>query len=181
VANPNKPHQTIREGQLTEISFAIDHLSTLNITSKKSREDNFEALGNVSFTMRGDKTIGTDTDSQPVYKYNENLVTDGGGNLAITDLEWDSYTITLPTGSPYDFSGNNPFIPLSVLAGSTPNLQLALAANSTHSLLLNFTDSSLAPIASVSATLTDGGGFSSTNLAVWQLILISARYFFLIW
>lgn len=165
VANPNKPHQTIREGQLTEISFAIDRLSTLNVVTKKGREDGFEALGNVNFIMRGDKTIGTDTDSQPVYKYNENLLTDGGGNLTLGNLEWDSYNLDLPTGSPYDFSGNNPSAPISILAGSNSGLSLALSANSASSLLINFVDASLTSIASVSATLTDGGGFSSAKFS----------------
>lgn len=55
LANPNKPHQTIIVGQLTEISFAIDLVSTLNISSRSDRENSFVPLPNVSFTLRGEK------------------------------------------------------------------------------------------------------------------------------
>lgn len=52
-------------------------------------------LPNLAFTMTGSKTIGTDAGGAPIYKYLQNLQTDGSGTLAINSLEWDTYTITI--------------------------------------------------------------------------------------
>ena len=157
IANPTKPDQTVLEGELTEISFSIDRVSTLNIATKKGREDSFETLPNVSLQLRGEKTIGTDATAQPVYKYDQNLSTDASGNLNVSDVEWDNYHLILPVGSTYNVSGSNPFFPISILPNSSADLQVALSGNTTNSLLISFVDTSDAPVASVSATLSNGG------------------------
>lgn len=164
VANPTKPHQTILEGELTEISFSIDTVSILNIATKKGREDNFEILPNLSFQLRGEKTIGTDASAMPVYKYDENLQTDSNGALSINTLEWDNYHLFLPEGSAFDVSGSNPFLPLVVLPNTQIDMSVSLPANSVHSLLASFVNPSDTPIASVSATLSNGG-YNETKIA----------------
>lgn len=165
ITNPNKPHQTILEGQLTEISFAIDKVSTLAISSVKGREDNFAPLANISFHMRGDKTLGTDADAQPIYKYDESLSTDSGGQLPISNLEWDNYSITFPEGFGYDMSGTNPLLPLTILPDSTTDFSLALSPHTASSLWITFLDASQARVASVSATLSDEFGFEQTKFS----------------
>jgi len=52
-------------------------------------------LPNLSFNMTGNKTIGTDSGGSPIYKYSQNLQTDGTGTLDISSLEWDTYNITV--------------------------------------------------------------------------------------
>lgn len=156
VANPTKPHQTIIEGQLTEISFSIDRVSTLNIATKKGREDNFDSLPNLNFRLRGEKTIGTDTDNNPVYKYDELLVTNSNGTLTLNNMEWDNYHFII-TGTAYDISGTNPLQPISILPNTTNSFSIALSPHTPNSLLISFVDPGSIPIASVSATLTDGG------------------------
>jgi hypothetical protein len=91
VENPAKPHVTVIDNDLTEVSFSIDTLSDVNITSYGTRGSGFPLAGNVAFRMRGDKVIGTDAGNNPVYKYDNNLSTDGLGNLAAEDIEWDNY------------------------------------------------------------------------------------------
>src|SRR3989344_3091079 len=163
VPNPIKPHQTILEGQLTEISFAIDTLSTLAISTYKGRENNFETLANASFNFRGQKTIGMDAGGQPIYKYEEVLTTDASGNLTEA-LEWDNYQAT-PSASIYNISGTNPLQPLTIVPGTSSSFKLALSAFSTNNLLISFVNSSSNPIASVSATLTGPAGFDETKLS----------------
>jgi hypothetical protein len=51
-------------------------------------------LSNSSFTMKGTKTIGTDAGGFPVYKFNQNLLTDGSGLMSTTTLEYDTYAIS---------------------------------------------------------------------------------------
>ena len=164
IANPNKPHQSILEGKLTEISFPIDAVSTLAISSVKGRDEDFAPLPNFSFHMRGDKTLGTDADAQAIYKYDEDLSTDSGGQLPISSLEWDNYQISL-TGVGYDIFGTNPLIPLVIIPATSTNFSLALSPHTANSLFVTFFDTSQTQIASVSATLSDAEGFEQTKFS----------------
>ena len=57
VANPLKPRVTVLEGQVSEVSFAIDRLSAINISTLTDRANGFINLPNVEMTLRGNKTI----------------------------------------------------------------------------------------------------------------------------
>jgi len=162
IANPTKPDQTVLEGELTEISFSIDRVSTLNIATKKGREDSFETLPNVSLQLRGEKTIGTDSSAQPVYKYDEILTTESNGFLTLNDVEWDSYYFTPNPSSSYDVSGTQPIQPVVVQPEDSVAFAISLVSKSTNSLLLSFVDQQDNPIATVSATLSKGA-YSSSN------------------
>ena len=58
-------------------------------------------LGNAAFDMRGAKRIGTDP---IVYKYEKSLQTDAQGVLALSNMEWDTYEITIPAASGYELA-----------------------------------------------------------------------------
>jgi hypothetical protein len=156
VANPNKPDQTIIEGKLTEISFAIDQLSTMKLVSKNTVEDGFAIIPNIRFKIRGNKTIGTDTNSQPIYKYSKTLSTDSSGNLTIPDLEWDGYSITRDNTLQLDIAAINPLQPVIINPATTLNVEISFANHTANNLLVTFIDSSSVPIASVSANLSQG-------------------------
>lgn len=156
IANPNKPYLSVVEGEVTKTSFAIDKLSTVNIASLSNRDSDFSPLGSITFRLRGQKTLGTDVSDLPVYKFNKQFTTGDDSNITITNVEWDNYEIILPEGSGYDIAGTNPLIPASVLPDTTRDFAFSLAPITTHRLLAIFVDSSRAPIASVSATLSFG-------------------------
>lgn len=162
VANPNQPPISIVESDLTEVSFAIDKTSTLNMSSVTDRDSGFTPIPNVTFLIQGSKTIGTDTLDFPVYKFDKQYTTGGGGELVITDVEWDNYSITLPGASSYDIAGTNPLVPFPLNPDLTIEWALALTSASINSLLVAFTDASLSPIASVSATLADSPSYEET-------------------
>ncbi len=157
VANPNKPHLSVITNQLTEISFAIDLVSTLNVSSTSDRDSNFDPLPDIAFTLRGEKTIGTDVNDDPVFKFENSFNTGGASQVIITDLEWDNYAVILPSGSSWDITGTNPLIPATLLPNSTLNLAFALDTQTTNSFLTIFTQTTGEQIASVSADLKDGG------------------------
>ena len=163
IANPNKPHVSVIEGQLTEVSFTIDRVSTINFTSRSSRANGFVPLPNLTFRLKGEKNLGTDASDELVYKYDETHTTDAGGTFSLTTLEWDNYNIIMPTGSAYDISGTNPLTPLSLLPNTTVDLSFALENYSSDSLLAVFSDPTSALIASVAARLSDGGAFEATG------------------
>lgn len=156
VANPTKPNQTIIVQQLTQISFSIDQTSTLTINSTNDRASGFTPLPNQAFNLRGEKIIGTTTLDQPVYKYDEDLVTDGNGNLAIPDMEWDVYILT-PTNPSFDTAGTNSLLPIVLLPNTAQTFRYANVTNSANSLLAIFTDAGRNPIASVTAELREDG------------------------
>lgn len=92
---PNPLHPSVFIGTTTEISFAIDLLSTVTVAT--ARMD--PALGMIpfgaSFTIHGDKTVGSTAMSAPIYKYSNSLTTDlVGGTATLSALEWDTYTIS---------------------------------------------------------------------------------------
>jgi hypothetical protein len=165
VANPSKPHLTILQGQLTEVSFAIDELSTLNIATNSDRESGFTPLSSLTFQMRGSKTIGTDTNGLPVYKFDQALTTNASGTLTMDNLEWDNYQIFMQPNDPWDISGTNPLLPLLIDPNTTTDFTFALDTHTANSLLTTFVDPSGVQIASVSATLSDGGSYSETILS----------------
>ena len=161
VANPNKPHQNVLEGDLTEISFAIDKTSSLTVFSTQSKEADFAPQPNVSFRLRGSKTLGADINDEPVYKFDQEFTTDSSGQLTIESLEWDNYEFFLPDGSSWDIAGTNPLTippgPIVVLPDQTLQLSFITQAHTDHSLLAIFKDSSSILIASTAARLSASG------------------------
>lgn len=160
VTNPIKPDSTVLEEQLTEISFAIDQLSNISISSTTGSESNFSALPNQSFILHGSKTIGTNALDEPVYKYEETLSTGASGTVQINDLEWDSYTF-IPQDASYDISATYPLTPIVIDAGSSISFKYASVAHTDNTLHAVFLDPNSSPIASVSALLLE----SSTPVA----------------
>jgi hypothetical protein len=163
VTNPLKPHASIFLKQVTQLSFTIDELGSLNIMSLDSREENFAPLGNVSFRLRGSKTIGTDAYAQPVYKYDKILTTNDSGNISVSDIEWDVYQISMPEISTKNISGNIPLLPLVLSPGGNMDFKFSTASYSDHSFLLTVKDGSQNLIASASARLYDGLGFENAK------------------
>lgn len=162
VTNPDKPYLSVLQGFLTEVSFAIDKESKLKVNTYSSRDDGFDDLGNITFTLRGDKTIGTDSNDELVYKFENLYTTDAGGEVEIENLEWDNYQITVDSADGWDISGLNPLLPITLLPDTTVNSTFALENHTTHNLLTSFVDNVRTPIASVAARLYDDSGFEAS-------------------
>lgn len=115
VANPLQPLTTVIEGSMSQVSFAIDQVSSLTITSRTTQETGYLPLTNVIFSLRGSKIIGYNTQDQPVYKYSQQFTT-GGGTVGIPNLEWDNYTLDM-TDSNYSLAGSSPTLPITLNPG----------------------------------------------------------------
>jgi len=161
IANPTKPHITVIESQLTEVSFSIDLFARLNI-STRGASPIFPALGGQTLRIRGEKIIGTDGLDNPVYKFDQDVITDINGNLTIEQLEWDNYYISLPPDSTMEIAGTNPISPISANPGNNINLLVSLVPDNAGSLLAVFRDSTNSPVASVATTLKDNSGYEAT-------------------
>lgn len=127
--NPTKPDVTVINGQVTEISFSIDLLSNLTI---KTLNEFCQNVSGVNLNIRGDKLIGT---NPFVYKFNNNF-SSVAGQIALTNIEWDTYTPTLLANQDWVVRGTSPIQKIDVLPGSSQTFTMILNQNSTANSLL---------------------------------------------
>ncbi|MBI3963495.1 MAG: prepilin-type N-terminal cleavage/methylation domain-containing protein [Candidatus Kerfeldbacteria bacterium] len=154
--NPITPHATVALQQVTEISFAIDRTSTLDVSSVT---DTCTPVPNIDFTLAGSKRIGTAPD---ILKYSTVQSTDGAGTRTMTGLEWDTYTPTL-TDASYDLVGSIPLVPTVLNPGVTQPLQFIMAPTDPQSLLLSVQDASTQlPLSEATVRLEGPGGYDTT-------------------
>ncbi len=165
--NPTKPDATVINGQVTEISFSIDLLANLTI---KTLNEYCQNLSGVNVNIRGDKLIGT---NPFVYKFNNNF-TSALGQIALTNLEWDTYTPTLLTNQNLVVRGTSPIQKIDVLPGSSQTFTMILSPNSTaNSFLVIVKDSATnAALENALVHLQKGGSepqdyYGVTGGSVW--------------
>lgn len=131
--NPTKPHATVAVQQVTQLSFTIDHASTMSVSSLT---ETCTAVPGINFSMSGTKLIGTAPD---VLKYSANHVTDSGGRKTISNLEWDTYNINF-TDTDYDLSGSIPLSPIIIDPGATQNVKFVVSPKNPSSFLVTVKD-----------------------------------------
>jgi len=150
--NPTKPHATVVIQQVTAQSFIIDQVSTLSI---KSLSDSCAAVANIPLTLQGTKTVG----SNPIIlKYNQNFTTGATGILSLSNMEWDTYTLAMTSGT-YDLIGANPLISFLLSPGATQNVDLIVAPQDPNTVLVAVRDSaSFLPLADATVELLSSGG-----------------------
>ena len=158
VSNPHpiKLDATVILQQLTQISFVIDKVSTINVYSKNIQ---CTPIADVPFTITGAKLIGTNPD---VFKFSGSFSTDASGSKILSNMEWDTFTFTV--GSGFNLAGVNPPSPFAVLPDSTQNVDIILAQGAPNNLLVTVKDSATGlPLSGVNLTLTQGS-FSASQI-----------------
>lgn len=154
--NPSKPHVTVLVQQVTQVSFVIDQLSSVSVTTVTPT---CAVVPSVPFTFRGNKLIGSTPD---VYKYSGSFTTNGSGVRLIDDIEWDTYALSITGGSLY-LAGVNPLLPVSILPGATQNIQLTVTSDAPRHLLVTVKDSATQlPLSG--ATVTIDGALDQTKI-----------------
>jgi prepilin-type N-terminal cleavage/methylation domain-containing protein len=168
VSNPNpvKPDPTITNGTVTQVSFAIDLLSNLTI---RTLDAVCAPLGGINVNVQGSKLIGTTPD---VLKYNADL-TSSAGQIAMDNLEWDTYTPTLKAGQNLMVLGTSPIQEISVLPGASQTFTMILGTQTANSLLVIVKDNSTGnAIEGAAVNLHKGGSvpqdyYGTTGGSVW--------------
>ncbi len=109
--------------------------------------DTTTPVPNISFAMKGTKTVGLDSGGQPIYKYQNNFNTDINGQKIISDLEWDTYRITINgSATGYDIANSSPYQPVNINPDSSQTTVLKLFGHQTNTVLLNVQDSAGQPL-----------------------------------
>lgn len=164
--NPIKPDATVLVGQVTQVSFAIDVLSNLTV---RTLDQKCQAINGVNINVAGAKLIGT---APNVYKFNQNY-TSAAGQIALTNIEWDTYTPTLLTGQNLMVFGTSPIQQIDVLPGTSQTFTLILGQQSTNSLLVIIKDAATgAALEDAQVHLQKGGSvpqdyYGITGGSVW--------------
>jgi len=120
--------------------------------------DTLTPIPNLVFTLQGIKIIGTDNNGNQIYKYQQNLSTDGSGQIVIENLEWDSYKITvngISTG--YDIANSSPSQPVNINPDGSQTTILKLANHQANTLLVTVKDSANNPLTGASVRLYKTG------------------------
>lgn len=113
-----------------------------------------QPLGNIQFSMRGNKTIGTDGGGSSIYKYNQNHTTNAAGTLTLANMEEDTYTITVNgAGIGYDISESCAPQSRALFPGSSMTTSLHFKNHTAHSLLVDVKNNAGALISSATVRL----------------------------
>lgn len=166
VATPTNPHVTILNGLVSHVSFAIDIPATITVKVTHDKSMSYSPFMGVQFILKGTKEIGRDTLDDPVYKVNRTITSSTGGLASVSDLEWDTYSISLPPASSVDLAGCWPFMPISVLPATTSNVTIVSKANSAHSLLVQLSNELQQPISLAAIELSRIGEIATESTGV---------------
>ena len=135
VSNPSplKADVTVLLQQVTQISFSIDELSSLSISSVGPT---CATIGDFDFALTGSKMIGED-----IPKYSENLETNASGLLVLDPMEWDGYSFE-SIDVVYDLAGLSPLNSIVLNPGATQEVQIVAVPKLPKSLLVTVKDGS---------------------------------------
>jgi len=131
--NPTKLPANVTTQSITEIYFSIDELADLEINTINQ---SCTALGNIPFSLHGDKKIGT---NPVIYKLNESHTSNASGIYHYADLEWDDYYFST-SGTAYMVIGSVPQLPVVVEPAQSQALSLIILPKTDNSLLVNVRD-----------------------------------------
>ncbi len=153
--SPLKPHATVLADAVTQVSFSIDALSTLNV---RTVDQVCSPRPNIDFNLTGAKLIGQSPD---VPKYSSDLSTDNNGELDLPSMEWDTYNATV-TDPQYYLAGSLPQLPMSLSPDSTEVLSMVAEPKTTNALLVLAVDAvTQQPIQGADVKI-DGPSYSKT-------------------
>jgi len=153
-ATPVKPDSTVVAGQVTRVSFAIDKVSSIAVSTVNS---SCAALPNIGFSLTGTKLIGTGVLKYPTTSFTTNAT----GTYALPNMEWDTYTAALTSAS-YDLAGTTPLPSFSLLPNTSGTLQLVAVPHSTRALLVTVEDASTGLAVNGATVQLTKSGFNQT-------------------
>ena len=162
IPNPVRPNLSITAGGVLDISFAIDHVSSLAFTTVNEA---CVVQTGVGFQLTGQRLIGNPP--TPVLDYDQSFTTDASGNATASNLVWDNYTLAL-SGLTRNIAGIIPPASLNVLPNTNANVTLVLTSSySEHSLLANVKDANTgAPISGATVEVV-GVETKTTGQGTW--------------
>ncbi len=133
--NPTAPDVTVVIQQISQVSFTIAELGSLETTTLT---DICTPVPSIDYNLTGTKLIGLLPD---ILKFDESFTTNASGLSTINNLEWDTYDIAV-TDSAYDLIGTNPLLSLGLGPNQDQTMQMIVAPKNPKLLLVVVRDQS---------------------------------------
>lgn len=154
---PTRPDTSVVADQVTPLTFFIDKLAEITLVTVNS---SCLVQPDISFRLHGDYLDGTDPD---VYRYSADLTTGATGQLTISNLRWDNYTLAIDPSEAVDISGTTINQPFNILPGSDQVVYIHLSPNEPNSLLTSIRESgNHTPLSGATVKVEDGLGYDQT-------------------
>lgn len=131
----------------TSVTPLIDDISVWYVTSQTTRN-------NLPLTLTGNRTIGTKSDTSPVFKNIYATTTNLSGTRTLVGLEYDQYSLT--SGS-LDISEACTANPISLIANTTVDTVYTLVSDSINSLRVIVNRPDGTPLQNALVELSNGG------------------------
>lgn len=114
-------------------------------------------VGNISITILGERILGLDQNNQGVLRNKfENQTTDGGGNLTLSNIEWDRYTF-FENDPTRDLAEISPANPVNLSPDQTVEATITLKNHADNTLHVTVKDSAKTVIPGAQVKLTKNG------------------------
>jgi len=131
--SPDPGHLKVFEGVSTLKSFSIDKTASLDVCVN---DISGVGLSGIKLRLYGEKEIGDNENGDPVYKYDQELITGVNGCVLLEAIEWDSYFFEVVEGSLWDIADINPSQPFLLMPEDEAQINIEMEPNSNFSLLL---------------------------------------------
>lgn len=148
--NPLKPYASVLEQQITQVSFIIDRVSTLNI---KTQDKFCTGVGSIDILQTGQKLIGTNPN---VFKYSTTHITNASGVKTVSNLEFDTYNFANQDVA-YEVAGFEPLTPIAVDPNGSYDLTWLIETKVPSALIVSVKDQNNQPINDAKVTLSRPG------------------------
>ncbi len=122
--NPVKPNFNIIAQQITSLTLEIDTVGSMQITT---HDTSGAVVSGLDLTVQSEKLTYASPDT---HKFSQTTATDGSGIVNLSNLEWDSYSISVPSG--YYIVSSSPYQKVSVNAGQSLNVSLVVSTSSSY-------------------------------------------------
>ncbi len=123
-------------------------------------------IGNVPYHWQGEKTIGQNIDEEgnttDVYKFDQDGTTDQAGIASLEDLEWDTYSMSIPAESGYIVKEYWPVHPFQIDPGTDTDVEVVLVPYTDYSVQVTVLDLTGVPVDNATVRL-EKDGFSEEN------------------
>ncbi len=117
----------------------------------------------IPFLMQGLKVI--DYGPPSTYKYSQSLTTNSSGVLTLSNLEWDTYTMTVAASTGYDIASSCSPQPIVLAPNTSTTTRLFLSPHTANSLLVDVKTGAGASISGATVRLTKGGSYDKSIIA----------------
>lgn len=148
--NPLKPPANVVSQAITEISFSIDKIGSLNVSALNPA---CSSISGPTTAINGEKRLGLNPD---VFKFDQSFSL-SGGSYVFNNLEWDTYHFSV-SNTAFDLAGSVPMLPYKLNPGVTQDMYLILRPHTANSLLVKVKDAGTGlPLSDATVHLTAVG------------------------